>query len=154
MTPITETSNGREPPALEVRKLDKSFAAVRALREVSLSVRAGEVLALIGDNGAGTSTLIKCASELLQPDGGQILIGGTEVAINSPEDARAHGVETVHQTLMLWGGQDVAAKLYMGREIESKNPLLRKLRWLDMKAMHAGSREILSELRINIPSTR
>ena len=70
---------------------------------MSLSVRAGEVLALIGDNGAGKSTLIKCVSGLLQPDGGQTLINGAGVSINSPEDARAHGVETVHQNLMLWG---------------------------------------------------
>ena len=154
MSTTAEPSDGRQPPALEVRNLDKSFAAVRALREVSLSVRAGEVLALIGDNGAGKSTLIKCVSGLLQPDGGRILIDGEEVSITSPEDARTHGVETVHQNLMLWGGQDVAANLYMGREIRSRNRLLRRLRWLDMKAMHAGSREILNELRINIPSTR
>ena len=143
-----------KPPALEVRGLNKSFAAVQALKDVSLSVKAGEVLALIGDNGAGKSTLVKCISGLLRPDSGEIFVDGESVTIDSPDQAQKLGIETVHQELMLVGTQDVAANLYLGRELLRSNRFLRMIRWLDKKAMYKGTIDVLERLSINIPSAK
>lgn len=140
--------------ALEVRNLSKSYGPVRALREVDMTLFPGEVLALLGDNGAGKSTLVKCVSGGIDPDDGQILVDGEPVEIDSPDDARALGIETVHQNLALVEHLDVAANLYLNREIYHQFPLLRALGWLDKRAMREGAKEKLNRLRINIPSIR
>lgn len=141
-------------PALEVRGISKSFGAVRALIDVSLAVEAGEVLALLGDNGAGKSTLTRCIAGLHAPDAGEILVDGKTVHIASPRIARELGIEAVHQNLALVSQLDVAANLFLNREIVSSHPILRRLRWLDRKRMRAESEEILARLGIRIPSAR
>lgn len=137
--------------ALEVRNIEKSFGAVKALKGVSLDVRAGEVMGLIGDNGAGKSTLINCLAGIIRPDAGQILLDGAEVSITSPHEARQHGIETVHQDLALIDTLDVSGNLFLNREILS-GP--RALRWMNKRRMHREAKEILEGLRINIPSVR
>jgi len=140
-----------ENAALEVRDIEKSFGAVKALKGVSLGVRAGEVMGLIGDNGAGKSTLINCLAGIIRPDAGQILLDGAEVSITSPHEARQHGIETVHQDLALIDALDVSGNLFLNREILS-GP--RALRWMNKRRMHREAKEILEGLRINIPSVR
>ena len=140
-----------EDAALEVRNIEKSFGAVKALQGVSCGVRAGEVMGLIGDNGAGKSTLINCLAGIIRPDGGQILLGGEEVSISSPLEARQHGIETVHQDLALIDTLDVSGNLFLNREILS-GP--RALRWMNKRRMYQEAKEILEGLRINIPSVR
>ena len=137
--------------ALEVRDVEKSFGAVRALNGVSFSVRAGEVMGLIGDNGAGKSTLVSCLAGIIKPDAGQILLDGEEVSISSPLEARQLGIETVHQDLALIDMLDVTGNMFLNREI-----LLgpRTLRWMNKRRMHQEAKEILESLRINIPSVR
>jgi simple sugar transport system ATP-binding protein len=141
-------------PALEVRHLSKSFAAVQALIDVSLVLRGGEVLGLLGDNGAGKSTLTRCIAGLHHPDAGEILVDGMAVRISNPRIARGLGIEAVHQNLALVSQLDVAANLFLNREIVSDHPLLRRLRWLNKKKMQAEAEQILEHLQIRIPSAR
>src|ERR1043166_684439 len=84
----------RGDPVLQVTGLRKSFGPVEALRGVDLELHAGEVLAVVGDNGAGKSTLIKHISGVYKPDAGAMLLAGEKLALNSPREARARGIET------------------------------------------------------------
>jgi len=100
-----------------MRGIDKNFGPVQALVDVDLDVRAGEVTALVGDNGAGKSVLIKCVAGIHQPDGGEISWEGRPVNIRTPRDAAALGVETVHQDLALCDNLDIVQNMFLGREI-------------------------------------
>ena len=108
------------PPAgdalLQLRGIDKHFGAVQALRSVDLDVRAGEVIALAGDNGAGKSVLIKCVAGIHTPDHGQIIFEGRPVHIRNPRDAAELGIETVHQDLALCDNLDIVQNMFLGRE--------------------------------------
>jgi D-xylose transport system ATP-binding protein len=104
------------PPLLELRGLGKHFGPVQALVAVDLDVRAGEVTALVGDNGAGKSVLIKCISGIHRPDGGHILWEGRPVHLRSPRDSAALGIETVHQDLALCDNLDIVENMFLGRE--------------------------------------
>lgn len=137
---------------LETRNLSKSFGAVRALIDVSIELRAGEVLGLLGDNGAGKSTLARCIAGLYLPDSGTILIDGRAVQISTPRVARELGIEAVHQNLALVSQLDVAANLFLNRELVPQNAALRALRWLDKKRMQEESDRILERLQIKVPS--
>ncbi|HKT04122.1 MAG TPA: ATP-binding cassette domain-containing protein [Rugosimonospora sp.] len=108
---------------LEADGLVKAFGRVRALRGASFAVHPGEVVALVGDNGAGKSVLVKCLSGVLQPDAGQILVDGNPVRLESPLAAMRMGIETVYQDLALADDLDAAANLYLGREILKRGPL-------------------------------
>jgi ABC-type sugar transport system ATPase subunit len=101
---------------LQLQGLQKHFGAVQALTDVTLDVPTGQVTALVGDNGAGKSVLIKCISGIHQPDGGQILWEGRPVQLKSPRDASALGIETVHQDLALCDNLDIVQNMFLGRE--------------------------------------
>jgi ABC-type sugar transport system ATPase subunit len=101
---------------LELRGIDKHFGAVQALHSVDLEIRAGEVTALAGDNGAGKSVLIKCIAGIHSPDGGEILFEGRPVHIRTPRDAAELGIETVHQDLALCDNLDIVQNMFLGRE--------------------------------------
>ena len=158
--PLAPSANGTTPGppngsvALEVRALSKSFGAVRAAREVSFEIRRGEVLGLLGDNGAGKTTVVNCVSGGLTPDAGEILIDGSVVSIENPEAAHRLGVETVHQDLSLVDTLDVATNLFLNREHTFRWGLFGWLGWLDRRRMYRESREILDRLSIDIPSVR
>jgi simple sugar transport system ATP-binding protein len=137
-----------------VRAVSKSYGPVAALREVSFTVGTGEVLGLVGDNGAGKTTLVKCLSGIVRPDHGEILLDGVPVTIGSPKEARALGIETVHQDLALIDSLDVTANLFLNRERVNGRGPLRLLGWVDNRRMHREAKEILDGLRINIPSVR
>jgi simple sugar transport system ATP-binding protein len=140
-------------PLLEVRELVKSFGAVRAARGVNFEVRAGEVLALLGDNGAGKSTVVKCISGTIQPDSGSIYIDGHQVNIDSPQKARHLGIETVYQDLAIVESLNVTTNMFLNREL-LRRPPLRWAGWMDRKRMHRETRAILDRLHIRIPSVR
>ena len=90
---------------------------MQALVDVDLDVPAGQVTALVGDNGAGKSVLIKCISGIHSPDGGQILLGGQRRSSSAaPRDAAALGIETVHQDLALCDNLDIVQNMFLGRE--------------------------------------
>jgi simple sugar transport system ATP-binding protein len=140
------------PPVLEVRDLSKSYGPVAALTSVSFVIYPGEVLALLGDNGAGKSTLVRCVSGMTTPDSGAILVNNKIASISSPHVARELGIETVHQDLMLVGSLNVAANMFLGRELRTRVPVLRQLGWLDKVSMRRETTTIVERLHIRIPS--
>lgn len=99
---------------LSVEGVSKSFAGNQVLRDVSFDVRAGEVLALVGENGAGKSTVLSLITGLLKPDSGRILYQGNPVRAWSPHRARAAGISSVHQELSLNPHQTVAENIFLG----------------------------------------
>ena len=103
-------------PLLEVRGLQKRFGAVQALADVNLIAPAGQVTALVGDNGAGKSVLIKCIAGIHEPDAGEILWEGRPVHIRTPRDSAALGIEVVYQDLALCDNLDVVQNMFLGRE--------------------------------------
>lgn len=144
------TNAGAAPPALEVLHLAKSFGAVRALIDASLVVWPGEVVGLIGDNGAGKSTFIKCISGRLRPDSGTIEVGGKVLRATTPAVARANGIEVVYQNLALVDNIDIASNLFLGREpIYARGPL-RHLGLLRVKKMRAEAAQALEEVGVNL----
>lgn len=104
------------PPLLEVQGLARTFGKVSALEDVSMSVRAGEVMCVLGDNGAGKSTLIKTLSGVHLPERGRMLISGREVRLRSPRDARSHGIATVYQDLAMVPMLSIVRNFFMGAE--------------------------------------
>jgi len=107
-------------PLVEVRGVSKHFGGVMAVDGVDCTLHAGEVVGLLGHNGAGKSTLIKMLSGVYPPDSGEIRVHGQPVHFESPRDARAAGIETIHQTLALADNLDAAANLFLGRELMTR----------------------------------
>jgi len=142
-----------EVPLLEARDIVKRFGHVAALRGASFELRHGEIHAIVGDNGAGKSTLIKIISGVLQPDDGELLLGGRPVSIQSPRAARRLGIETVYQDLALADHLDAAANLFLGREQLLPVPL-RWLGFLDKRAMRRRAEEEMRRLKIGVPSVQ
>jgi ABC-type sugar transport system ATPase subunit len=134
-----------DEPLLELKGISKFFGPLRALNEVDFTIRPGEIQALVGDNGAGKSSLIKVISGAHQPDRGEIFFKGRKVTIDGPEDAIRLGIATVYQDLALVGTRDVAHNLFIGRE---------PTRWgmVDRRRMVAEAREVIHMLNVDIPS--
>jgi len=105
-----------ETLTLDARGISKAYPGVQALQDVSLQVRRGEIHALIGENGAGKSTMMKILFGVVQPDSGTIAVNGKTVHVHSPQGAQALGISMVHQELNLIPGLDVARNVYLGRE--------------------------------------
>ena len=118
-----------------------------AVEELTLELDSGEIVALVGDNGAGKSTVVKCLAGVYQPTSGQIMLEGRPVHFASPLDARRHGIEVVLQDLALANAQPVYMNVFLGRELV-KGPLRR----LDRAAMAARTRAVLQELDVRIDS--
>ncbi len=110
-------------PLIEARGLVKTFGRVQALRGANFTAYPGEVVALIGDNGAGKTVLIKCLSGVFQPDAGEIRMEGAPIRLESPLAAMLHGIETVYQDLALADDLEASANLYLGREVVRTGPL-------------------------------
>ena len=140
--------------ALMASGISKSFKAVQALDDVSIELHHGQVTALLGDNGAGKSTFVKCIAGLYQPDSGNIYIKGTEHRISSTRHARELGIETVHQTLSVIDPLDVAENLFLNREYTRGGWLGAQLGWLNKRRMREECATTLSRLNIRIPSLR
>jgi len=141
-----------ETPILQARGLVKSYGHVIALNGADFELYPGEITAIIGDNGAGKSTLIKALSGAIQPDGGEILLDGENVRFRSPLEARRVGIETVYQDLAVAPALDIAANIFLGRELRRSGPSGRLLRALDKRAMRREAARHFSELKIGIPS--
>jgi fructose transport system ATP-binding protein len=139
-------------PVLEAHGLVKRYGHVTALNGVDFELLPGEILAVIGDNGAGKSSLIKALSGALIPDAGQILLDGRPVHFHTPADARRAGIETVYQDLAVAPALDIAANLFLGREVRRKGVLGSVFRLLDSKRMEAESSAHMQDLKIGINS--
>ncbi|MFP1630220.1 ATP-binding cassette domain-containing protein [Zhengella sp. ZM62] len=133
-------------PILKARGLNKRYGKVTALDNCDFDLMPGEILAVIGDNGAGKSTLIKALSGAVIPDGGDIWLDGEKVGFESPNDARAKGIETVYQTLAMSPALSIADNMFMGRELRAPGVMGKWFRKLDRKAMEDFSRRKLAEL--------
>jgi ABC-type sugar transport system ATPase subunit len=127
---------------LEVKGALKHFGAVQALAGASLYADAGEVMALVGDNGAGKTVLTKSIAGIYQLDRGEILWNGSRVTISGPKDSARLGIEVVYQDLALCDNLDVVENMYLGRET------LSTLRRLDEAKMEREARRVLRELSV------
>ncbi len=140
----------RDAPLIEARGLTKYFGSVVAIHDISLSVRAGEVLCLLGDNGAGKSTLIKTLSGVLPPDRGEILIDGQPVAFGSPRDALQRGIATVYQDLAMIPLLSISRNFFLGAEpVAGLGPL----KTLDIKLADRVTRTALKGMGIDLRDT-
>ncbi|MEV6299063.1 ATP-binding cassette domain-containing protein [Actinoplanes sp. NPDC051861] len=135
-------------PVLEARGLTKRYGRVVAIDGSDLELLPGEILAVIGDNGAGKSSLIKALSGALIPDSGEILLDGKTVQFRNPMEARTAGIETVYQTLAVAPGLDIADNLFLGREERRAGPLGSVFRMLDKKHMRSEAARHMSELGV------
>lgn len=139
-------------PVMEARGLIKRYGSVTAINGADFELRNGEVLAVIGDNGAGKSSLIKALTGALIPDAGDILMDGARVHFRNTLDARDAGIETVYQDLAVVPALDIASNVFLGREIRQKGIIGTVFRRLDKKRMRDESLRHLSGLKVNIKS--
>jgi len=147
MKPIENTT-----PVVEMRNIKKHFGAVQALRGVDLALRHNEVLGLVGDNAAGKSTLMKVLSGAYIPDDGDILLEGEKAHIANPMDARRQGIEMVYQDYALANNLDVAANVFMGREVVRMS--IGPFGVMDFRHMEQETTNLLNRLKIKIQSVR
>ncbi|WP_224362122.1 ATP-binding cassette domain-containing protein [Hyalangium versicolor] len=144
------TESAGAPPLLEVEGLTKSFGKVSAIEGISMSVRAGEVMCVLGDNGAGKSTLIKTLSGVHPPDSGRMIISGQEVRLKSPRDARSHGIATVYQDLAMVPMLSIVRNFFMGAEpMKGFGPFRR----FDLQAADTVVRAELEKMGIHVRDT-
>lgn len=136
----------------QARGLVKRYGGVTALDGTDFDLRAGEILAVIGDNGAGKSSLIKALSGAIIPDEGSMELDGKSVHFKSPIDARRHGIETVYQDLAVAPAMTIAENLFLGREILRPGILGRWFRFIDKKKMLAEAVAHMQDLKTGIRS--
>ena len=133
-------------PILMARGLMKRYGTVVAMNGCDFELMPGEILGVIGDNGAGKSTMIKVLSGAILPDHGTILLDGREVNFRSPDDARKEGIETVYQNLALSPALSIADNMFLGREWRKPGIAGSVFRMMDRARMEAFARNKLSEL--------
>lgn len=133
-------------PLLTARNLVKRYGRVTAMDHADFDLYPGEILAVIGDNGAGKSSLIKAISGAVSIDEGEIRLNGEPVRFTSPMQARDAGIETVYQNLALSPALSIADNMFLGREIRKPGFMGKYLRMLDRTAMERIARDKLSEL--------
>src|SRR3954468_24537900 len=139
-----ESKLAQTTPILELRGVSKSYGAVRASRNVSIALRAGEVRALAGENGAGKSTIVRMLAGVQRPDEGDVLVDGTPTTFHGPADARDAGVAVIYQEPTLFPDLSVAENVMMGR-----HPL-GSLRRIDRKALRSTVQELLDQLGVSL----
>ena len=133
-------------PILTARGLSKRYGHVVALNNAEFDLYPGEILAVIGDNGAGKTSLIKAITGAITPDHGEIRLNGQVVNFRSPQDARDAGIETVYQNLALSPALSIADNMFLGRERLKPGPMGKWFRMLDRSGMQKFARDKLSEL--------
>ena len=156
MSPNTPTDAGTPIPVLTARGLTKSYGPVEACIAVDLDVYAGKLTALVGDNGAGKSTVAKIITGAIAADAGEIFIDGRPVVLPDPLAARRIGIEAVYQDLALPPNLDILSNIFLGRELVrrvfGKVPI--PLYHLDNPTMSARAQAQLTELNIRLPQLR
>ena len=148
MSTTTETRQ----PILSARGIKKRYGNVTAIDGADFDLYPGEILAVIGDNGAGKSSLIKALSGAVIPDKGTISLDNEEVHFKSPLEARRAGIETVYQDLAVAPALDIATNLFLGREKRRAGPLGSVFRMIDHKGMKEEADRQMKSLQIGIRS--
>ncbi|KKC37434.1 sugar ABC transporter ATP-binding protein [Devosia epidermidihirudinis] len=143
---LTATPIAGPQPILSATGLQKRYGKVVALDNADFDLMPGEILAVIGDNGAGKTSLIKALCGAMIPDAGVIKLDGSPVHFKSPMEARLAGIETVYQNLALSPALSIADNMFLGREMRKSGPLGNIFRLLDRSTMNRLAREKLSEL--------
>jgi fructose transport system ATP-binding protein len=143
---LTATPIAGPQPILSAQGLQKRYGRVVALDNADFELMPGEILAVIGDNGAGKTSLIKALCGAMIPDAGTIKLDGSPVHFKSPMEARLAGIETVYQNLALSPALSIADNLFLGREMRKRGPMGSIFRLLDRSSMNRLAREKLSEL--------
>ena len=133
-----------ETPLLELRSVGMSFGAITALSNLNLSIAPGEILGLMGDNGAGKTTALKIISGYFPPSQGQLLLNSQPAHFTSPHDARDSGIETVYQDLALCDNLTAAENVFLGRELTKR---IAGLRVVDRRAMQSAAQRLFDELQ-------
>jgi ABC-type sugar transport system ATPase subunit len=136
------------PEVLRGENIVKRFGAVTALNGVSLHLKKGEMMGILGDNGAGKSTMIKILTGYQAPTTGTLAINGQPVVLKSVDHARALGIECVYQDLALVPGLSIYHNMFLNREPLWAGPL----RLLDNRAMRRRAAEALEDIGVNIPN--
>ena len=132
-------------PLLKISAIGKQFPGVRALHNVDLTLNQGEVLSLVGENGAGKSTMMKILAGVHTPDEGTIELDGRAVQIRSVREAQKHGIALIHQELNLSDNLDIAANIFLGNEPH-------KYGVLDCKRIHEESGGYLKRVGLDFPT--
>lgn len=132
-----------QPPLVEMIGIEKHFGGVRAVDHVSLDLFPGEVVGVLGHNGAGKSCLMRILAGAMIPNAGEIRVNGSPVSFADPNDAREAGIETIYQTLALADHLDAPSNLFLGRELKTR------FGNLDDARMLAESRKVLARLNPN-----
>jgi ABC-type sugar transport system ATPase subunit len=152
MPTISPQTNGVTPeqedrPVISARGLSKSYGSVRALHDIEFDVRPGEVFGIVGDNGAGKSTVLKILSGLEQADEGTLLIHDEPADMGSPRDARELGIATVYQDLALVEVLDIATNMFLG-------DFPRRRGMVDRRAMERETVSVMRELGVRVGSVQ
>lgn len=137
-------------PLLELTGIGKSYGSVKALEQVSFTVGAGEIVALVGDNGAGKSTTAKIIAGATAPDEGTVSFGGEQRSWQSPGQARRAGIEMVYQDMGLAPDLSVAGNIYLGQELRRRG-VLGRLGFYDRDTMAREAAAALDRLHVSIP---
>lgn len=152
-SPSAKPAPGDGPePVLSARGLVKRYGHVTAIDGADFDLMPGEVLAVIGDNGAGKTSLIKALTGALVPDAGEIRLHGRPIRFGGPQDARTHGIETVYQDLAVAASMDIASNMFLGREIRRAGVLGSVFRMLDKKAMRREAAAHMAALKVGVGS--
>ncbi|HAX21756.1 MAG TPA: sugar ABC transporter ATP-binding protein [Hydrogenophaga sp.] len=149
---MSTAPNAQSPLVIQAKGLVKRYGQVTALDGADFELRAGEILAVIGDNGAGKSSLIKCLAGATIPDEGEIYLDGARAQFRSPIDARRAGIETVYQDLAVAPAMTIAENLFLGREIRRPGVLGSVFQMIDKKKMLEESIARMNDLKVGIRS--
>jgi D-xylose transport system ATP-binding protein len=137
----SDAAPGAGTPLLSLRGVSKTFGAVQALSDVDLDIPPGQITALVGDNGAGKSTMIKTISGIWAPSGGTIEWNGEPVTVRTPRDADSLGIATVYQDLALCDNLDIVQNMFLGHEILTHG-------LLDETKMEIAAKQTLADLSV------
>jgi len=145
---MSDTIDRSGTPLVEMRDMQKSFGGIKAVDHVSVDLYPGEVVGILGHNGAGKSVLMKMLSGALPADGGEIYIDGQLAEIHNPRDARRYNIETIYQYLALADNLHASANLFLGRELVTVTGLVNDAQ------MEAETRTIMGRLTPNFKRYR
>lgn len=138
----------QQTPLVQMSDIDKKFGGLHAVEGVSIDLYPGEVVGVLGHNGAGKSCLMRMLSGAMTLSGGQIYVDGRKVDLKTPQDAKNNGIETIYQTLALANHLDAAANLFLGRELKTR------FGNLDETRMHTEAKEALRQLNPNFKNLK